>query len=137
MPLVQWDDALSVDHDEIDRQHRKWIEFINDLHDALESGDPNRLGSIKDASLQRMIDYAKFHFEFEEEYMDAIGYPESAAHKRVHDEFRKMIAKIQADTERGFQPLNTQLMSIMMNWLTDHILSEDKKYGFYIQDFPQ
>jgi hemerythrin len=137
MSLVQWDDALSVGHDEIDRQHRKWIRFINDMHDALESGDPNRLGSIKDASLQQMMDYAKSHFEFEEKYMDAIGYPELAAHKQAHDGFRKMISKIQADTERGFQPLNTQLMSIMMNWLTDHILSEDKKYSLYVSDSPQ
>ena len=132
MPLVQWDDALSVGHDEIDRQHRKWIQFINDMHDALASGDPHKLGAITDTSLRQMIDYAKYHFEFEEKYMDEIGYPELAAHKQVHDGFRKMISKIQADAEHGYQPLNTQLMSIMMNWLTDHILSEDKKYSLYI-----
>jgi hemerythrin len=137
MPLVQWDDDLSVDHDEIDRQHRKWIKHINEMHEALASGDPDRLGAIKDASLQQMIDYAKSHFEFEEKYMDEIGYPQLAAHKQVHDGFRKMISKIQADARRGFQPLNTQLMSIMMNWLTDHILSEDKKYSLYVSNSPQ
>ncbi|MEJ2039225.1 MAG: hypothetical protein P8X55_09855 [Desulfosarcinaceae bacterium] len=47
------------------------------------------------------------------------------------------LSQIQADVDRGFLPLNTQLMSIMMNWLKDHIMMEDRKYAAYAEQAGQ
>lgn len=38
MPLIQWNESLSVGVVEIDRQHRKLVELINDLNNAMRQG---------------------------------------------------------------------------------------------------
>ena len=131
MALIQWDDSFSVGIDEIDAQHQRWIQIINDMDDALTSGDAEKLLSIKQQSLSDMIEYTRFHFCFEEQLMAKINYPHIETHKNAHIQFTERLLNIQADIRSGFQPLNTQLMSIMMNWLKDHILSEDKQYTAY------
>ena len=129
MSLISWDDTLSVGFDEIDAQHKDWIRIVNDLHDVLDSGDAQQLSGITEKSLAAMVDYAHYHFEFEEQFMEKIGTPGWEKHKQMHARFTEYLLKIQDDTRKGFQPLNTQLMSILRNWLIEHILTEDKKIG--------
>ena len=38
MSLITWDESLSVNVAEIDRQHQKRVAMINELHDAMKSG---------------------------------------------------------------------------------------------------
>ena len=35
MSLIEWTEKFSVDIDEIDKQHKKWISIVNDLHDSI------------------------------------------------------------------------------------------------------
>ena len=44
MAIIQWNDSLSVNVVEIDKQHQKLVAMINDLNDAM------RQGKGKDAS---------------------------------------------------------------------------------------
>lgn len=129
MSLITWNDTFSVGFDEIDAQHKQWIQIINDLHAVFGCGDPQELSRIKVKSLATMIDYVNYHFEFEERFMEKMHFPELETHKQMHARFAGELMKIQADMQSGFQPLNTQLMSILKNWLEEHILNEDKKIG--------
>ena len=65
MPKITWDESFSVNNEEIDNQHQKWIEIINELHDALIN--EKEFGNIIEESLEAMVKYAQFHFSFEEE----------------------------------------------------------------------
>jgi hemerythrin len=131
MPLIEWDDSYRVGFEEIDAQHQRWVQMINNLDNALSRGDLDQLKRVKHESLDSMIDYARFHFTFEEQFMAKMRYPALEAHKAAHAQLIKTLLQIQADIRRGYQPLNTQLMSIMMHWLTEHILNVDKQYGYY------
>ena len=137
MALIEWNESLSVGVEEIDFQHRRWIDMINAMDEALSVGGAEKLEQIKDESIKAMVDYAWFHFKYEEQYLKDLGYPELAAHREDHNRFKMNLRQIQADVDRGFQPLNTQLMSIMMNWLKDHIMMEDKKYAAYAEQAGQ
>ena len=131
MPLIQWDDSFSVGFEEIDAQHRRWVQLINDLDDALEDGDPDELALARHESLKAMVEYACFHFNSEEGFMAKMGYPELKTHRQLHDQMARKLLQIQRDNENGYHPLNTQLMSLMVNWLKDHILTQDKQYAAY------
>jgi hemerythrin len=37
MPIIEWADALSVNVKEIDDQHKRLIDLINNLHDAMQA----------------------------------------------------------------------------------------------------
>ena len=41
MALIQWNDSLKVGVAEIDKQHQKLVDMINDLHDAMRQGQGN------------------------------------------------------------------------------------------------
>jgi hemerythrin len=40
MPLVSWSDELSVGIEEIDEQHRQFINIMNELHSAIIRKSP-------------------------------------------------------------------------------------------------
>jgi hemerythrin len=134
MALIEWDESFSVGNDEIDSQHKHWIQLINNLDMALiGQGDPEVLKRVKDESLEAMIDYARFHFHSEEQFMEKINYPKLKPHQASHSRMACDLLDIQKDIERGYKPLNTQLMSIMMDWLKNHILTDDKQYGIFAE----
>ena len=127
MPRIIWDDTFNVNVKEIDEQHKEWISIINELHDTLMGGKD--LSKITSKSLKAMADYGTFHFAFEEEYLKKIGYPDLVAHKREHEAFLTKTRQYVRDEEEGKLVLNTKVMQVLMDWLTNHILTSDKKYS--------
>lgn len=129
MALIEWDDTYSIGLEMIDAQHRRWIQIINDLDDVLNYGDADKLQRIKRETLDAMIDYTRYHFSCEEQLMERMRYPDIEAHQEAHRRMSGILSQVKIDSTRGYEPLNTQLMSLMMDWLKDHILDEDKQYG--------
>ena len=126
MSKIEWDDSFSVGVVEIDEQHRRWIEIINKLHDSIM----DKTVSVKnsDRILCEMIDYANFHFIFEEDHMKKVGYQDLKKHRQQHEFFNKNLAAKLQEERAGGLVMNTELMKILMNWLREHILEEDMKY---------
>ena len=129
MARIEWDDSYSIDHREIDEQHKKWIEIYNELHETLMRGDIKDLLGVTVNTLKAMEDYAHYHFKFEEEYMKSIDFPDIVEHKRLHKDFASQIYELNRDVREGRAVLNTQLIKLMRNWIVDHILHNDKKYS--------
>ncbi len=78
---IKWQDAFSVNVNEIDQQHKKLIGMINELFDAMEEG---RGRAILSGLLEEMVDYSKTHFSNEEAYMrrfefEGYGGPQAGA----------------------------------------------------------
>lgn len=130
MPQIIWDETFSVKVEEIDAQHKKWIEIINQLHNCLMS--PDGLHEITIKTLEAMVDYGVFHFSFEEDYLRKIGYPDIEAHKKEHDLFLNKIMQYRDAERAGKLVLNSEIMRILQQWLKEHILNEDKKYSAFI-----
>lgn len=127
MSRITWDDSYSVGIKEIDEQHKQWIGIINELHDSLIEG--KELTEIGRKSLLAMEEYGIFHFTFEERYMEKIGYTDLPHHKREHEHFLQETRQVIRDEEAGHLVLNTEVMGMLMNWLTRHITGSDKKYS--------
>jgi len=131
MSLIEWTEKFSVGIDDIDKQHQKWISIVNELHDSIMEG---RGLSILEKLVKEMEEYTDFHFSKEEEMLEKAGWPELDRHKRIHFSFKQQITTLKRDILSGEIVLRSQVMSVIKNWLTDHILKEDQEYTEFIME---
>ncbi|WP_031515657.1 bacteriohemerythrin [Desulfofalx alkaliphila] len=127
---VVWTPNLSVGIKHIDDQHKVWFEKANGL---FEAGKERRAKEYIETMLDFLDEYTKQHFRDEEAYMEKISYPEIDAQKRAHASFIKDLAKLKSDYNKSggniLVILNANKMVI--NWLSEHIKTMDKKIGDY------
>ena len=79
-----------------------------------------------------MISYTKFHFKSEEDYMRKINYPDLSDHLKLHENFIAQLDEYDNDMRNGDLVLGTRIIKTMQEWLTEHILTEDKKYALFV-----
>ncbi|MBE9504341.1 MAG: hemerythrin family protein [Proteobacteria bacterium] len=127
MPLIEWDsDRFSVKNEKMDDQHKRWIEIINSLHESLmKSSGMETLEKV----FQDVLDYTAFHFYEEEKLLEEMNYPHLYDHKVIHENFKEKMEKLKDEFMSGGIILRTEIMSILKNWLEDHIIKEDKRYS--------
>jgi len=127
--FAQWSDDYNVNIREIDSQHRRLFELVNELHDAMSQGQGSKLlGDI----LNNLLHYTKMHFSTEERYMSTYKYPGFMAHKAEHDELTKTVVDFVESYRNGKALISIQLMNFLINWLKNHILATDKKSGSFL-----
>jgi len=131
MPLIQWDQAYSVSIDSIDNQHKRWIELVNNLHQAMLEGKGK---DVLDQTLNAMIDYTKTHFTTEEKLMSQFAYGEFAEHKKLHDQFIDHIHQYQQRKASGEMALTIEVMTAMKDWLINHIQKVDSRYSGFLKE---
>jgi hemerythrin len=124
MAYLSWNHELDTKIPVIDNQHRRIVEYINELHDAIGSGDREMVGEV----LEQLVDYTLSHFAFEEELMDQAGYGFLAAHKKVHQMFTRKVGEYQQQFELG-EDISRQLLTTLRTWLINHIKRDDADYA--------
>jgi len=128
MALIAWSTALSVDVEEIDRQHQMFITAINELNDAMKKGKGQ---DVLEDIVKKMDYYAISHFTTEENYFALFGYPEAASHKEEHAYFIKKSSEIKHDLSERKPALSIDVMGFLSKWVRDHIMGTDKKYSAF------
>ncbi len=129
MPLITWDDKFSVGVQSMDAQHQRWFALMNNLHDAMREG---RGKAVQDAILAEMIDYTQTHFRREEELLQAKLYPNLLEHQDKHRLFTNRLFDMQSRIQKGEPVLTFDLMDSLKDWLQEHIMKEDMKYGTFL-----
>jgi hemerythrin len=126
MALIAWGPALSVGVKEIDDQHKKLVDMVNQLNDAMSQGQGRQaLGKV----LNDLISYTQFHFRAEEKLMETNGYAATAAHKGEHHKLVQDVSQFKSKFDSGNASISIELMTFLRNWLSNHILNSDKKVG--------
>jgi len=130
MPLMTWNEKLSVKVASLDDDHKKLVAMLNQLFDAINSGHGKEsLGK----TLDDLIAYAKMHFEHEEKFFSQTNYPDFAAHKLEHEKFTQQVLEVQKKCKNGASgTLSLELMNFLKNWLVEHIQGKDQAYGPYL-----
>lgn len=123
MTIAQWRDELRTGNDVVDGQHQHFFELFNSLHARLEDSGS---GGCYDDVISELKDYTLFHFTAEEDLMSVSGLDaaEVIAHLRAHRRLDEMVQEIEAECS-----LDTaiRLVSLMSEWLTDHIGQFDRR----------
>lgn len=131
MPVITWNDKYSVGIREMDNQHKKLADIINELNDAMSLGKgKDVLGRV----LSSLVDYTKTHFSAEERLMKTHGYPEYSQQKSEHDDLTKKVFDIQQKYLDGKTMISLEVMNFLKNWLINHIQGSDMKYASFLNN---
>ena len=128
MPLIEWTEAFSVGDETIDNQHKEWIAIYNKAHERMMGPDGNDFRKTGIEALEAMEEYGRYHFKYEEEYQERIGFHDRDRHRNIHEAFMKRLDQFRLDIHRGKHVLNSEIIKTIENWLKDHILNEDQKF---------
>lgn len=131
MTLIAWSSNLSVNVEEIDRQHKMLIAAINELNDAMKKGNGK---DVLEAIVNKLDYYATSHFTTEENYFALYGYPEADSHKKEHASFVKKTSDIKNELSKGRPGLSMEVMHFLSTWVKDHIMGTDKKYCAFFKE---
>ena len=126
MPAINWTNQLSVGVHAIDTDHKLLVSLINQLNDAIEDGlGEETVGSV----LNALCDYTLYHFGREEALMAACGYPDAEDHRKIHEQITTKVMDIRDGFLAGKDIVHGEdMLELMTNWLTDHIVGRDKLY---------
>jgi hemerythrin len=129
---IVWTPNLSVGVENIDEQHKIWFEKANAL---FEAGMQHKAKDYMNTMLGFLDEYTKQHFRDEEAYMKKINYPELDAQKKAHASFINDLAKLKSEYDESGGNIMVILNAnkMVINWLTNHIKSMDKKIGDYVK----
>lgn len=131
--MIKWHDKLSVGVKEIDDQHMAFIQLLNELLLAMNEGKSKE---IKGKILDRLVEYAFFHFTKEERLMKEYNYPELENHKKEHEEFVDKIMEFKKAFQENSLCLTPKMVNFMNKWWLTHIRISDKKYEPYLSNLP-
>lgn len=129
LPLMVWDDALSVGVAEVDRQHKVLIDLLNLLHSSTTSGKGN--DTLKKV-LADLANYTVNHFDFEEKMLAQHGYPEFPQHKESHERLTAKVLHFKDEFDSGRGTLGVELFMFLRSWLNGHIRGSDRHYAKFL-----
>ena len=129
MALLTWTGDFSVKINDIDNQHMKLVNLINDLHSAMKEGKGKEvLGKI----IRELVSYTKYHFTFEEKLLTQHKFPGYSLHRTEHEEFTNKVSGFENDYKQGKAVLSQEVLLFLKDWLVNHIKGTDKNYSAYL-----
>ncbi|MDR1975785.1 MAG: bacteriohemerythrin [Campylobacteraceae bacterium] len=128
MAYWNWDPSYELGINVIDNQHKKLVQYINELQAALTTKDRDKIASV----LVGVTSYTLSHFAFEEQLMAEAGYAMAGPHKKVHESFIATINRYKSSFDEGYN-ITGQLMAELQIWLTHHIVHDDIDYKECVQ----
>ena len=126
MAILTWNDQLKLGIPSVDEQHRRLVEILNQLDEAVAIGnEPRRIPELIDA----LIEYTQYHFEHEEQLMRDTHYDHRkyAEHKLEHEAFIQRVKQSKESATHSPDTVSNYLIDFLVKWLMDHILFSDKQ----------
>ncbi len=126
---IVWTNELSLNNEDIDREHKKLVEICNDLIERYELNNNNREEFAR--ILSDMTDYGLVHFKREERYMQGFSYPRLTKHKQYHRDYIHKVAMYNFDLLGANPPEIIEVIKFLKKWWINHILKIDSDYEKY------
>ncbi|MBF0426676.1 MAG: bacteriohemerythrin [Magnetococcales bacterium] len=128
--LMAWSDQLSVNIREMDQQHRRLVDMVNEIYIAVRAGEIERgLKTI----LPELVNYTVKHFRDEEALFSSHGFPDTQRHKQEHVKLVNRVGEFLKRLEKGGdRAAALELLGFLKSWLVEHIMGTDSQYGRYL-----
>jgi len=129
MSIFTWSDSFLVRIQEIDDHHKHLVSLLNLTYDCFIN---NSSGHEIDSLVEDLIQYASYHFQAEVSSMTENDYPFLSEHQLEHDCFTRQALAFKALLHSGETAIELEILQFLKDWLADHILNSDKKYGYFV-----
>lgn len=128
----KWKESFSVNVEEMDRQHQKFITLVTELNEVAEK---QNIDDIQFRELfQELANYAATHFREEEDLLASIDYLGLDQQKKHHAFFMEELNRLNEKFCQGDKPAVRGMVDFLRDWLFSHVLMEDQRYA---AAFPQ
>ncbi len=126
MQQLIWNEGLSVGIERIDDDHKKIINVLEQVINAIEN----------DCSIEQientfsdLENYVVQHFSYEESFMAQIGYEHLEEHKKSHQKFIRKIASLKEQLlTQDIREIAESISFYLRHWIVNHIIDEDMSY---------
>jgi len=125
MGLLEWSDALRLEHAAMDDTHREFVELLNRVGAA--SGDDLL------ACLDEFIAHTEAHFGQEERWMEAMQFPPLACHRSEHEGVLEIMREVRKRIAGGEARYGEVLANAIVEWFPQHAQSMDAVLALYIR----
>lgn len=126
MHSFQWGEKYLTGLRDVDDQHQKLVDMLNEFGDLLTQNEL-KITDIE-ALFVKLADYAQYHFQDEERLMleSGIDGRHFQFHKNNHDSFIQQVFTMCAELSSTPVAGSRQLLDFLINWLAYHILGVDQ-----------
>ena len=127
MALMTWSQHFVTGIESVDTQHKWLVDLINEAAPRLAEIGEAPARDVRPL-LDRLAEYAVFHFKHEEALMLERGIdPKYLEHHcQVHLAFANEVTQMIQDASADCNMSGADLLRFLTSWLTFHILSEDQ-----------
>jgi hemerythrin len=127
MELFKWKDSFNLGIEELDQQHRTFLEYLNECYEIVSEKSGKHSG-IEPPMIERLRQYATIHFHREEDMLRFASYPDMEQQQKQHIYFESKIRELEAECEAGKLRSAESIFEFLRDWFLNHILQEDKKF---------
>ena len=127
---VVWSSKFESGHEGIDAQHKELFDDSNEIFESILS---IKTKEEQLESLMKIMDDLKEHFDYEEEVLREIGYPEvnyhAVSHMNLINSSKLFIEKFEKEEVEVIEVLNFLIFEVIAN----HLYRQDRLYFPYLE----
>jgi methyl-accepting chemotaxis protein/hemerythrin len=127
--IVEWTQDFAVNVRVLDEHHQTLFKYINELYNSMKN---RKADTVMSGITEKLVEYTKYHFGYEEKLFNKYGYPETESHKKAHRMFVDTITKFDQDLKAGKATVSNEIIRFLKEWLIEHILKVDTRYSEFL-----
>jgi hemerythrin len=127
---VQWKERYRIGFKDIDDQHKRLLDLLNDLIDVMNRGGDSATVS---AIFKEVCKYAVSHFAVEESYLEKANYPELGQQQIEHRTFIDKLIELDSTYSPNDPHLVNESIKFLKDWFVEHIQFTDLKYAGHLK----
>lgn len=130
---MEWKEAYACGIPEIDQQHKRLFEIGNQIYTLALMHDFDRKYEKINTIMSELQAYTIYHFEFEENLIRGFGYPHMDQHELEHQSFIEKLSDMEVSAlKEASDEMIIKLIMFVSEWISNHIMIQDRKYVKYI-----